>query len=78
MSAYDEDFDIMNCVQLAVCLIVFSVPLTTLAVLGISYYRIKILLKSLFLLATQFIYALILGCLAAFQVGYFNTALMCQ
>ena len=47
-------------------------PLVTLVALGIRCYREERLRESLPLLATQLNSAIIWGCSAAYQVGYFN------
>ena len=64
--------NVLASVQLAVPLLVFPVALVTLVALGIRCYREQRLRESLPLLATQLNSAIIWGCLAAAQVGYFN------
>ena len=58
--------------ELAVSLLVWPVPLVTLVALGIRCYREERLRDSLPLLVTQLNSAIIWGCSAAYQVGYFN------
>ena len=64
--------NVLNCIEFAVSLLVFPVPLTTLTVLGIRCYKEGRFLAALPLLATQFNSALIWGCLAIFEVDVFN------
>ncbi len=59
--------------KFSVPLLVVPVSLTTLIALGWRCYRERRLLQALPLLATQFNSAFIWACLAAYQVGYFNT-----
>ena len=62
----------MESEALAVSLLVWPVPLVTLVALGIRCYREQRLRESVPLLATQLNSAIIWGCLAAIEVGYFN------
>jgi hypothetical protein len=64
--------NVLNSELFAVSLLVWPVPLVTLVALGIRCYREERLRESLPLLATQLNSAIIWGCLAAEQVGYFN------
>ena len=73
MSDYKvQAFNVLNSEEFTVSLLVWPVPLVTLVALGIRCYREKRLRESLPLLATQLNSAIIWGCSAAYQVGYFN------
>ena len=65
-------FDVCECLQFAVALVVWPVSLTTLCVIGYRCFREKRFIDALPLLATQFNSALIWTSQAAYFVGFFN------
>ncbi len=68
----EQAFNVDNCMELAVPLLVCPVSLTTLIALGWRCYRERRLLQALPLLATQLNSTLIWACLAAYEIGHFN------
>ena len=62
----------MNCIALAVSLLVIPVSLATLITLSCRCYRERRLREALPLLATQLNSTVIWACLAAYEVGQFN------
>lgn len=62
----------VECMAFSISWVLWPIPLTTLVVLGYRCKRDKRFLEALPLLTTQLNSALIYGCLAAKQVGFFN------
>jgi hypothetical protein len=73
MSTKGLPFNRFFCMESFVAFFMFPVPLITLAVLGVRCIKQGRFLDALPLLFTQFNSALVWGCLAAEQIGVFNT-----